>query len=140
MGYKKLSKEELDAIQKKQDEIYARRMKIGLSIVFIIFIFIIYLIYLYISTTLEDREVIDHERNSTINGPYIDIPTNILINCSDEEPCVKDCHYIKTHINRTPEECEYDDYMTYILILFGILCGCGVINCLCGKSKKGDSN
>ena len=130
MGYKKLSKEERDAIQKKKDEIFARRMKVGLSILLLIFIFIIYLIYLYISTTLEDREVID-ESNSTINGPYIDIPTNILINCSNEEPCVKDCHYIKTHIHRTPEECEYDDYMTYILIIFGILCGCAIIQKLC---------
>ena len=136
MGYKKLSKEEIEKIQKKKDEIFARRMKILLSILLLIFIFIIYLIYLYISTTLEDREVID-ESNSTINGPYIDIPTNILINCSNEEPCVKDCHYIKTHIHRIPEECEYDDYMDYILIIFGILCGCGIINCICGKSKKG---
>jgi len=88
---------------------------------------IIYMIVNYYIDTYEERDIIDN-KISIISEQLIDYTTNTQVNCSNINPCSEwNCKYIFEHFHRTPDECEYDDYLTLvttILIIFGVLICC----------------
>lgn len=84
---------------------------------------VIYWIYSYYNRVYESREEIDN-KPTVLSETCIDYmdPLQRRVNCTNTHPCVEwDCKYVDEHFHRTPEECEYKDYLTVVTILL-ILC------------------
>jgi hypothetical protein len=103
-------------------------------------------IYYYYSTTFKERDLID-QRAAIVHEQWIDYlapdvvapewPYTIMrkqVNCTNLHPCLDwDCLYVKEHFHKTPDECQYDDYMKMVTIVLSILGSLGICNCLFGN-------
>ena len=103
-------------------------------------------IYYYYSTTFKERDLID-QRAAIVHEQWIDYlapdvvapewPYTIMrkqVNCTNLHPCRDwDCLYVKEHFHKTPDECQYDDYMKIVTIVLSILGSLGICNCLFGN-------
>jgi len=108
---------------------------ICLSSVIAAILYIIYEIYDYFVDRIEEREEIDNRTVYWKQTHSIDYETGLVLNCSIEEPCKFNCHYLRENLKEEKKVCEYDDLMDiwkWVLIVWGILVLCG---CLCNSSK-----
>jgi len=109
---------------------------ICLSSVIAAILYIIYEIYDYFVDRIEEREEIDNRTVYWKQTHSIDYETGLVLNCSIEEPCKFNCHYLRENLKEEKKVCEYDDLMDiwkWVLIVWGILVLCG---CLCNSSKQ----
>ena len=104
----------------------------GMCCVLGTFITFVILIVKYFVDGYEERDRIDHDE-STVRENFLDYTTNELVNCSSDDPC-RDwtCEYVKEHFRRTPDECQYDDWMDQVIICLSILTCLAICACLCG--------
>ena len=124
-----------------------------ICMILVIIICIIYIVKYYIDTLIErdhinNKVVIVSERwiNYNIQEPYEQvhlkgrlIQTHAIVigcdgkqvNCTNTNPCKEWlCSYISEHFHKTPDECEYKDYLVPVAILnivFVVCCICNFI-------------
>ena len=132
IGTKNVSKQNKDILKKinKNNEKCWTCMMISCIIICLgISGLIIYLITNFYKDALEERKIIDNTI-TIISEKCIDYTTNTQINCTNINPCNDwNCKYVSEHFHKTPNECEYDDYLilvTIIFIIFGILICCNM--------------
>ena len=96
------------------------------------FVTFVILLVKYFVDGYAERDRIDHDE-STVRENFLDYTTNELVNCSIDHPC-RDwtCEYVKEHFRRTPDECQYDDWMDQVMICLSILTFFAICACLCG--------
>tara|TARA_Y100001935_G_C17310642_1_gene515835 strand:+ start:2927 stop:3394 length:468 start_codon:yes stop_codon:yes gene_type:complete len=96
------------------------------------FVTFVILLVKYFVDGYEERDRIDHHE-SIVYEHWKDYTTGDLVNCSSDDPC-RDwtCEYVKEHFHRTPDECQYDDWMDQVMIFLSILTFFAICACLCG--------
>ena len=102
----------------------------GMFCILVTFVTVVILIIKYFVDGYEDRDIVDHDE-SVVYERWKDYTTNELVNCSSDDPC-RDwtCEYVKEHFRRTPEKCQYDDWMDQIIICFSILTFLAICACI----------
>ena len=89
-------------------------------------------IYYYYSSTYEDRDFIDH-KEAVVHEKWKDFTTHELVNCSNNNPCRGwDCHYVREHFHKIPDECQYEDHMRLVTIVLVVLAVIAICNCIFG--------
>ena len=102
-------------------------------------------IYYYYYTTFEERDLID-QKEAIVHEQWIDYlapdvvapewPYTIMrkqVNCTNLHPCRDwDCLYVKEHIHKNPDECEYNDWMNEIAIGLNICVFCFICQVIFG--------
>ena len=122
---------------KRQQEIDDCKYKCisGSCLVCIIITIIICIITIckYYSDTLEHREDIDN-KIVIVSEKWIDYKTPVpheLVNCTYSYPCKKwQCSYVIEHFYKTPDECEYNDYLVPIAVTNILMLVCCICNLL----------
>ena len=96
------------------------------------FVTFVILLVKYFVDGYEERDIVDH-KESVVYEHWKDYTTGELVNCSSDDPC-RDwtCEYVKEHFHRTPDECQYDDWMDQVMICLSILTFFAICACLCG--------
>ena len=93
----------------------------------------IYLIYKFYSDTLAERDRIDNQL-TVVSEKLIDYTTpepHEQVNCTNTNPCKGwNCSYVSEHFQKTPDECEYDDYLVPIAISNIVFVVCCICQCL----------
>ena len=124
------ARERADKIQQR----FESRMKIVicccLSLIVSFIVAIVYFANDYYKEVYSERKIID-EKHVVVSEKWIDYTTpkpHVQVNCTNTNPC-KDwtCSYVLEHFHKTPNECEYDDYLVPIGItnIFLVIC------CIC---------
>ena len=122
---------------KRQQEIDDCKYKCisGSCLVCIIITIIICIITIckYYSDTLEHREDIDN-KIVIVSEKWIDYKTPVpheQVNCTNSNPCKKwQCSYVIEHFYKTPDECEYNDYLVPIAVTNILMLVCCICNLL----------
>ena len=122
---------------KRQQEIDDCKYKCisGSCLVCIIITIIICIIIIckYYSDTLEHREDIDN-KIVIVSEKWIDYKTPVpheQVNCTNSNPCKKwQCSYVIEHFYKTPDECEYNDYLVPIAVTNILMLVCCICNLL----------
>ena len=122
---------------KRQQEIDDCKYKCisGSCLVCIIITIIICIIIIckYYSDTLEHREDIDN-KIVIVSEKWIDYKTPVpheQVNCTNSNPCKKwQCSYVLEHFHKTPDECEYNDYLVPIAVTNILMLVCCICNLL----------
>lgn len=123
--------------KKKDDENFNKKMNCfgGSCLVCMILTIIICIICIvdYYLDTFADRDHIDNQL-TVVSEKWIDYTTpkpHVQVNCTNTDPC-KDwtCSYVSEHFHKTPNECEYDDYLVPIGITNIFLIICCICQCL----------
>ena len=122
---------------KRQQEIDDCKYKciIGSCLICIIILIIecIIIICKYYSDTLEHREDIDN-KIVIVSEKWIDYKTPVpheQVNCTNSNPCKKwQCSYVIEHFYKTPDECEYNDYLVPIAVTNILMLVCCICNLL----------
>ena len=103
---------------------FDRIMKCGMCCVLGTFATVVILIIIYFVDGYKKRDEIDH-RESIVYERRKDYKTHELVNCSSDHPCKGwTCEYVIEHFHRTPDECEYNDWMDQFIILLAALTCC----------------
>ena len=88
------------------------------------FVTVVILIIIYFVNGYKKRDEIDH-RESIVYERRKDYKTHELVNCSSDHPCKGwTCEYVIERFHRTPDECEYNDWMDQFIILLVALTCC----------------
>ena len=122
---------------KRQQEIDDCKYKCisGSCLVCIIITIIICIITIckYYSDTLEHREDIDN-KIVIVSEKWIDYKTPVpheQVNCTNSNPCKKwQCSYVLEHFHKTPDECEYNDYLVPMAVTNILMLVCCICNLL----------
>tara|TARA_B100000902_G_scaffold386720_1_gene429752 strand:+ start:689 stop:1156 length:468 start_codon:yes stop_codon:yes gene_type:complete len=115
----------------KDQQRFDRCMKCGMCCVLGTFAIFVILIIKYFVDGYEKRDEVDH-RESIVYERWKDYKTHGLVNCSSDHPCEGwTCEYVKEHFHRTPDECQYDDWMDQVMIVLSILTFFVICACLC---------
>ena len=122
---------------KRQQEIDDCKYKCitGSCLICIIILIIgcIIIICKYYSDTLEHREDIDN-KIVIVSEKWIDYKTPVpheQVNCTNSNPCKKwQCSYVIEHFYKTPDECEYNDYLVPIAVTNILMLVCCICNLL----------
>ena len=122
---------------KRQQEIDDCKYKCisGSCLVCIIILIIgcVIIICKYYLDTLEHREDIDN-KIVIVSEKWIDYKTPVpheQVNCTNSNPCKKwQCSYVLEHFHKTPDECEYNDYLVPIAVTNILMLVCCICNLL----------
>ena len=88
------------------------------------------LIIIYFVNGYEERDRVDHHE-SIVYERWKDYTTGKLVDCSSDHPCEGwTCEYVKEHFHRTPDECQYDDWMDQVIICLSILICLAICTCV----------
>ena len=130
-------KKDLIEQKKKDDEKFKKKMNCccGSFLVCTILTIIICVICIvdYYSDTLERRKHIDN-RLTVVSENLIDYTTpepHEQVICTNTNPCKGwNCSYVWEHFQKTPDECEYKDYLVPVAILNIVFVVCCICQCL----------
>ena len=90
-------------------------------------------IFKYYSDTLEHRDHVDN-KIVIVSEKWIDYKTPVpheQVNCTNSNPCKKwTCSYVIEHFYKTPDECEYNDYLVPIAVTNILMLVCCICNLL----------
>ena len=122
---------------KRQQEIDDCKYKCitGSCLICIIILIIgcIIIICKYYSDTLEHREDIDN-KIVIVSEKWMDYNTPVpheQVNCTNSNPCKKwHCSYVLEHFHKTPDECEYNDYLVPMAVTNILMLVCCICNLL----------
>ena len=132
-------RETLEERLARQEERLERNMYCLIGCCLSILIICIVLLVMYFNECSEGREGID-DKATTVSEKLIDYTVwpNKRVNCTNQNPCIDwNCGYVREHLHRIPDECEYHDWSDWVwwggigLFLWGgCLAACGT------KAKK----
>ena len=96
----------------------------------IVIIFSIIIICKYYSDALEHRNNVDN-KIVIVSEKWIDYNIHEQVNCTNTNPCKEwSCSYVLEHFHKTPDECEYNDYLVPVFITNIVFVVCVICQCI----------